>query len=301
MNKITKYLTPYNHNVGDISRIKYIVIHYVGALGGAKANCKYYATANRNASAHYYVGFDGEIWQSVEDNNIAWHCGAKAYKHPECRNANSIGIEMCVRNNGNLADTSKDWYFEDATVASTIELTKWLMKKYNISPDHVIRHHDVTGKICPNPYVYNQGKHTWNDFKKAISDPIKKSGWHKENDKWYFYLGNTGTRITNNWYKDTTDHWAWFDGNGQALCNQWYEYEYNWYYFGSNCYMCSSQWIEYNSNQYYLTADGTMAKSAYIKSKDPKSGMYYWVNEDGVWESEWDTSTPDLEKYKLVE
>ena len=57
----------------------------IGTLGGAEANCKYYAGGNRGASAQYFVGFDGEVWQSVEDQNIAWHCGAKAYKHPECR------------------------------------------------------------------------------------------------------------------------------------------------------------------------------------------------------------------------
>ena len=96
--KINQLLTPYNYNSGTLSRVKYIVIHYVGATGGAKANCQYYANAYRGASAHYFVGFDGEIWQAVEDKNIAWHCGAKSYKHPECRNANSIGIELCVRN-----------------------------------------------------------------------------------------------------------------------------------------------------------------------------------------------------------
>ena len=166
---INKHLTGYNHNTGSVNRIKYLVIHYVGALGGALDNCKYYAGGNRNASAHYFVGFSGEIWQSVEDQNIAWHCGASSYIHPDCRNANSIGIEMCVRNKGSQADTSKDWYFEDATVDAAIELAKHLMKKYGIPADRVIRHYDVTGKICPNPYVYNTTAHTWNEFKKALT------------------------------------------------------------------------------------------------------------------------------------
>ena len=77
--QINKLLTPYNLNrLGDTSRIKYIVLHYVGATGGAEANCRYYASKYIGASAHYYVGFDGEIWQSVEDGDIAWHCGAKS-------------------------------------------------------------------------------------------------------------------------------------------------------------------------------------------------------------------------------
>ena len=32
-----------------------------------------------------------------------------------------------------------------------------------------VGNYDVTGKICPNPYVYNEGKSTWDTFKKAIS------------------------------------------------------------------------------------------------------------------------------------
>ena len=41
--EVNKLLTLYNHNASTVGRIKYIVIHYVGATGGAEANCKYYA------------------------------------------------------------------------------------------------------------------------------------------------------------------------------------------------------------------------------------------------------------------
>lgn len=78
MNKINRMISNYNYNPGNISRIKYIVIHYVGALGGAQENCAYYGGGNRGASAHYFVGFAGEIWQCVEDRNIAWHLGRAA-------------------------------------------------------------------------------------------------------------------------------------------------------------------------------------------------------------------------------
>lgn len=83
--------------------------------GGAKANCQYYASEFVGASAHYYVDIDGSVWQSVEDRNIAWHSGRTdgIYKHPECRNTNSIGIELCVRFKGDPKKQyaeSKDWY-----------------------------------------------------------------------------------------------------------------------------------------------------------------------------------------------
>ena len=175
MNKINRMISKYNYTPGNSSRIKYIVIHYVGALGGAKENCIYYGGRDRGSSAHYFVGFDGEIWQCVEDQNIAWHCGASSYKHPECRNANSIGIEMCVRKKGTqtLGATDRDWYFENKTVQSTIELVRYLMEKYHIPADHVIRHYDVTGKICPNPYVYNEGKE---DYTQVFAQMTKKDG-----------------------------------------------------------------------------------------------------------------------------
>lgn len=229
--QIIKSLTPYNHNEGIADRIKYIVIHYVGATGGAEANCKWYAGADRRASAHYYVDFDGSVWQSVEDQNIAWHCGAKSYKHPECRNANSIGIEMCVRNKGSQADTSRDWYFEDATVQTAIALTKELMAKYNIPADHVIRHYDVTGKICPNPFVYNHTKHTWEAFKAALvvaPEPVYTIGWHHDTNGWWY--ADTKTTYQKSCWQIINGHKYYFNPDGYALTG-WQEIDGKWYYF----------------------------------------------------------------------
>ena len=65
-------------------KIAYIVIHYTANNGDTAANnIKYFETAGRNASAHYFVD-ENEIWQSVRDGDIAWHCGAKQYKHAAC-------------------------------------------------------------------------------------------------------------------------------------------------------------------------------------------------------------------------
>lgn len=161
---INKLLTTVNFKKGSNKQNKYIVIHYVGAEGGAKDNCRYFEKFYRGASAHYFVGHEGEVWQCVEDKDIAWHCGATKYKHPECRNDNSIGVEMCCRKRAG------NWYFEDKTVSSTVALVKELMKKYNIPIENVIRHYDVMGKICPAPYVYNNTNHTWDAFKKLLKE-----------------------------------------------------------------------------------------------------------------------------------
>ena len=158
--QINTLLTKTNYRAVTNKQNKYIVIHYVGATGGAEANAKYFYSEYRGASAHYFVGHNGEVWQVVRENHIAWHCGATQYKHKECRNENSIGIELCCRmRNGS-------WYFEDATEKAAAELVKELMAKYNIPAENVIRHYDVTGKVCPAPYVNDNGK--WQAFKNML-------------------------------------------------------------------------------------------------------------------------------------
>lgn len=140
-------------------QIKWLVIHYVGAVSTAKNNADYFYSVYRGASAHFFVD-ENEIWQVVEENDTAWHCGADKY-YSECRNSTSIGIEMCVKNNG-------QWYFEDATVQNTIELAKYICEKYGIDRNHVIRHYDVSHKVCPEPYVRNEA--AWEAFKDCIFD-----------------------------------------------------------------------------------------------------------------------------------
>lgn len=169
--EINKLLTTVNFKASSNKQNKYIVIHYVGATGGAEANCKYFASTYRGASAHYFVGHEGEIWQCVEDKDIAWHCGATRYKHAACRNDNSIGIELCCRKNF----SNGTWYFEEETVNSAIGLVKELMAKYNIPVSNVIRHYDVTGKRCPEPYVRDTG--AWNTFKAGLTTNSSASGY----------------------------------------------------------------------------------------------------------------------------
>lgn len=161
---MNKKITPYNKTVRSNKENKYIVIHYTANDGDtAKNNADYFYGGNRGASAHYFVD-EKEIWQVVEDKDSAWHVGNKKYIHKDCRNSNSIGIEMCSRINKNTGH----YYIKDKTVLNTLELTKELMKKYNIPLERVIRHYDVTGKRCPAPFVDNV--ELWNSFKERLKD-----------------------------------------------------------------------------------------------------------------------------------
>lgn len=160
---IKKNLTTVNYNSMSNKVNKYIVVHYTGnTTDTAYNNTRYFKSVNRNASAHYFVD-DNNIYQCVLDKNKAWHVGDSLkvgnggawYK--KCTNSNSIGIEMCCTN----SDVSQ------TTVNNTIELVKYLMKKYSIPTSHVIRHYDVTNKMCPAPMVNNPTR--WEAFKIALN------------------------------------------------------------------------------------------------------------------------------------
>lgn len=138
-----------NYRAGRTQPVRYIVMHYTANNGDtARNNCDYYhRVGGLQASAHYFVDEHG-VMQSVLESDTAWHCGARAYWHPECRNSNSIGIEMCSRKR---ADGS--YYIKPETVANAAALAKDIMQRYGIDTDHVLRHYDVTGKRCPMPWV----------------------------------------------------------------------------------------------------------------------------------------------------
>lgn len=147
---------------GRSAKIRYIVLHYTAGDGDtARNNCRYFANNARKASAHYFVD-ETEVCQSVRDADTAWHCGASVYRHPECRNANSIGVELCSRKGENGA-----YRFCSGTVSNAAALVRALMQKYDVAADHVLRHYDVTGKCCPAPFVTDPG--SWQRFLERLT------------------------------------------------------------------------------------------------------------------------------------
>lgn len=152
-----------NYRAGRTQPVRYIVMHYTANNGDtARNNCDYYhRVGGLQASAHYFVDEHG-VMQSVLESDTAWHCGARAYWHPECRNSNSIGIEMCSRKR---ADGS--YYILPETVANAAALAKDIMQRYGIDTDHVLRHYDVMGKRCPMPWVDDPAQ--WDAFKASLA------------------------------------------------------------------------------------------------------------------------------------
>lgn len=217
-------------------KIKYIVIHYVGSTGDAKNNVLYFNQRSTvNASADFFVGFAGDIWQYNPDpeKRYCWAVGGGRQSihggkyYGIATNPNCVSIEMCVRNKGNLKDNSPDWYFEKATIDSTVELTKYLMQKYGIAASNVIRHFDVNGKSCPGVVGWNSitgDESAWNDFKRRIADDSKDSApaiaaeLYRIRKTWAEVSSQVGAyRILDNAKANCPPGYTVYDENGKAV------------------------------------------------------------------------------------
>ena len=146
--------------------IKFLVYHYTANDGDTdEANANYFHNNVVKASAHRFVD-DDSVTISVPDNYVAWSVGgglqgSKGHKyHKICTNTNSISIEMC--------DTIRNGKYEVSpkTRANAIALGKELIKKYGIKKEYVIRHYDVTGKMCPLYFVKDEK--AWEEFKDEL-------------------------------------------------------------------------------------------------------------------------------------
>lgn len=149
---------------------QYLAIHYTAGSNSnaGRARNSMSTFTNRQASADFVVD-DKEIVQYNPDldNYYCWAVGDAKNKYSsggslygKATNRNTISIEICSTCN---PATSKSvstanhpgWSFTEAALDNAVRLAKMIMKKYNIPIDRVVRHYDVSGKLCPGVIGWN--------------------------------------------------------------------------------------------------------------------------------------------------
>lgn len=158
---------PYSRPQKALEKVNGIVVHYTANPGtSARQNRDYFnglaETKKTKASSHFVIGLEGEIVQCIPCNEISYASNN--------RNSDTISVECCIED-----ETGK---FNDSTYQSLIELTTWLMGRYDLSADDVIRHYDVTGKKCPLYFVEHED--AWEQFHKDLDTYIEENGVPKE-------------------------------------------------------------------------------------------------------------------------
>lgn len=141
-----------------LSDIKDIVIHYVGNPNTtAQNNRDYFDKIDTRVSSHFVVGLDGEIIQCIPlfERSAA----------SNDRNKDTISIEVC--------HPDESGKFNDATYESVINLVCWLSKEFSLDENDIIRHYDITGKICPKYYVENEDE--WLQFKEDVKGRLNEN------------------------------------------------------------------------------------------------------------------------------
>lgn len=158
------FLTPNDYSRPQIrlKAVKGIVVHYTANPGtGAKENRSYFEGLAENkttyASSHFIIDLDGSIIQCIPLDEIAYASNE--------RNKDTISIECCHKGKGGK--------FTKETYNSLVKLTAWLLSKYGLGEQDVMRHYDITGKKCPLYYVEHEDK--WEDFLKDVKKEINKN------------------------------------------------------------------------------------------------------------------------------
>lgn len=144
----------------ELKSVKNVFVHYTANQGTTAAqNRSYFAnlaeTGERSASAHFIIGYEGEIIQCIPLNEEAF-----AVKG---RNNDSVSIECCY--------LSEDGAFTPATYNSLIDLLAWLCGEYGLSAQDILRHYDEGGKKCPIYYVEHEDE--WEQLLEDVAVAIE--------------------------------------------------------------------------------------------------------------------------------
>ena len=179
--------------------VKYLAIHYTA--GGSSAHGKAKSMKgewerSRRVSADF--GVDDSDMVQFNPDIMTYHCwavgdGKNSYSgggqlYGKALNRNTVSIEICssLQKGYTAAQPNHDgWYFTESALDNAVKLAKILMKKFNIPIERVVRHYDISGKVCPgiigwnNAEIYTkEGKITkeknnskaWEAFKKRLSN-----------------------------------------------------------------------------------------------------------------------------------
>ncbi len=154
-------VNPYSRPAIPLLKVNDIVIHYVGNPGtSAESNRSYFnslqaGNTSTYASSNFIVGLDGEVLAVVPIDEVAYCSNS--------RNSDTISIEVC--------HPDESGKFNDKTYESVVKLTAWLINYYNLDVSHVIRHYDITGKLCPLYYVEHED--AWNTFLSDVAAELE--------------------------------------------------------------------------------------------------------------------------------
>ena len=134
---ILNYSPNFNPKKRPSNQIKFIIFHYTGMKSESIA-LERLTDIQSEVSCHYLIKNNGKIVKMVPDSYTAWHAGESSWKNYKSLNRNSIGIE--ITNPGHKHGYKN---FTKKQITSLLRLSKFLIKKYKVSPKNILGHSDI--------------------------------------------------------------------------------------------------------------------------------------------------------------
>lgn len=138
-----------------------IAVHYVANPGSsAMANRNYFEGPDSDTSSHFIVGLEGEVLLLIPLDERS--CATNE------RNVDTISVEVC--------HPDETGEFSPETYDSLVRLLAYLCDRFGLVEEELIRHYDVTGKMCPRYYV--EHPEAWEQLKSDVKDALEKGDFH---------------------------------------------------------------------------------------------------------------------------
>lgn len=213
---ITNMYITNNRPYDKRTRTTKIAVHYTGNKGSTAKNTRdYYQNfPYAEVSSNYVVGLEGEVICCIPPDEVSWcTCEANAY---------SPSIETCHPDSSGR--------FNPKTYKSLVELVAYLCKRYKLTEKDVIRHYDVTGKICPMSFVPSSKGGTddnnnsaWKKFIADVKRELEGKSFSTDSNKNTPTNKKTIYRVRKSW-KDTKSQIGAFSilANAKLACKKGY-------------------------------------------------------------------------------
>ena len=162
---------------GQDFRQKFLIMHYTALHNDASVR----VLTQQEVSAHYLVQDvdDDQIDLLVSEHNRAWHAGVSFWNGRTNINDSSIGIE--IANLGYSTINGKMWFYPypDYQIKKVAELTKNIIKRYDIEPTNILAHSDVAPQRKEDPGAFFPWKQLYEEY--GIG------AWYNDVDKYKFW------------------------------------------------------------------------------------------------------------------
>ena len=220
---------------------------------------------------NYWLGADGKMATNAWVDNGRYYVGSTGLWDKNAKKQEAP--KPAVKKQGWVKENNAWFYYENGTLVKN----KWA-GNYWLGAD---------GKMATNAWVDNGRYYVgstglWDKNAKKQEAPkpaVKKQGWVKENNAWFYY--ENGTLVKNKWAGN-----YWLGADGKMATNAWVDN--GRYYVGSTGLWDKNAkkqeapkpaekkqgWVKSGSDWYYFDQNGTLARNKWI-------GDTYWVDKDG--------------------